>query len=386
MSVISSNKSHLVIACGGTGGHLFPGVAVGVEWLARGGTVTLVISEKEIDQVALGDEKRFDLLKLPAVGLGQGSALKVVLSLARSYTRCRSAFAHRSPQAVLAMGGFTSMAPMLAGRRSGAALFLHDSNAIPGRANRWLSLLVDEAFVGFEEAKRRLRTTQVHRTGTPVRPAFSQPHSSVAARTQLGLDPDRPVLLIMGGSQGAHGVNESMLRALPTLRAEWPELQFVHLSGKADLQLVESRYRELGAQAVIRPFLAEIHVALAAADMVVSRAGGSSLAEFAAMQVPPLLIPLPSAADDHQTANARAFSNAGAGICLSQREALAGRLTDQVLSLRREPRRREQMSSRLSEFYVADSAKRIVDRMAAHLQFSETGRTLPASSLFCVHP
>lgn len=390
MSSLIPHSSHLVIACGGTGGHLFPGVAVGAEWLARGGTVTLVVSEKEIDQVALQGETRFGVLRLPALGSGQGSALQVASSLWSSYTRCRSAFADRTPHAVLAMGGFTSVAPMLAGRRAGAALFLHDSNAIPGRANRWLSLLTDEAFVAFEQAKRCLRTAQVQRTGTPVRPQFVRPDSPAAARVALGLDPSRPVLLVMGGSQGAHGINEALLNSLPALVGGWPELQFLHLTGKADREVVESRYRELSAEAVVLPFLSDIHLALGAADLVVSRAGGSSLAEFAAVQLPPILIPLPSAADDHQTANAQAFSNAGAGIWLPQRRAVDGRLTDCILSLGQEPQKLAQLRTHLAALHVADAAKQIVDRVAAHLQFCEPrcaeGGVGAASGWFSAHP
>ena len=99
------------------------------------------------------------------------------------------------------MGGFTSVVPILAGRSSGALLFLHDSNALPGRANRWISLLADESFVGFEQAKPRLSTTQVRRTGTPVRPQFYRPDTPALARVALGLDPLRPVLLVMGGAK-----------------------------------------------------------------------------------------------------------------------------------------------------------------------------------------
>jgi UDP-N-acetylglucosamine--N-acetylmuramyl-(pentapeptide) pyrophosphoryl-undecaprenol N-acetylglucosamine transferase len=389
MSDSTSFSSHLVIACGGTGGHLFPGVAVGGEWLLRGGEVTLVVSEKEIDQVALQGESRFRVARLPALGSGQGSWFRLLSGLWASGARCRSMFRERPPQAVLAMGGFTSLAPILAGRRVGAGLFLHDSNAIPGRANRWLSLLTDEAFVGFEQAGRRLRTAQVHRTGTPVRPEFVRPVSASPARLALGLDPSGPVLLVMGGSQGAHGVNEAVLKSLPALLAAWPDLQFLHLTGKADFAAVNSRYQEFSAKAVVLPYLAEMHLALAAADLAVSRAGGSSLAEFAAMQLPAVLIPLPTAADDHQTANAQAVSAARAGIWLPQRQALDGRLAEVVLSLGRDSQRLMQMKTRLAEMHVADAARRIADRMAAHLQLSAPrgaaggSSSRPAATVFC---
>ena len=380
---------HLVIACGGTGGHLFPGVAVGAEWLRRGGRATLVVSEKEIDQVALQGETRFRILKLPALGTGQGSLLAIGRGLWRSYRTCCQSFAELPPQAVLAMGGFTSVAPILAGRRHGAALFLHDSNAIPGRANRWLSLLTDEAFVGFEQARAHLRTALTLPTGTPVRPQFSRPESPAPARVALGLDPLRPVLLVMGGSQGARGINDATLQALPTLQAAAPELQFLHLTGAADAERVQARYQELQIKAVVRPFLAEMHLALAAADLVISRAGASSLAEFAAMGLPAILIPYPSAADDHQTANAEVFVQQGAALRLSQRQALAGQLANAVISLWQAPTRLAEMKARALAGHVPDAAQRMVDRIESCLRFHHAhgrpGANAGSSRLFCAN-
>ena len=379
MSVLPSESKHLVIACGGTGGHLFPGIAVGTEWLQRGGEVTLVVSEKEIDQVALQGETRFKLLRLPALGSGQGSLVRIGSRLWSSYSRCRSAFLSHRPHAVLAMGGFTSVAPILAGRSVGASLFLHESNAFPGRANRWLSLLADEAFVGFHQARKRLRTARVRCTGTPVRSGFVRPDSPAPARVALELDPLRPVLLVMGGSQGAHGVNEAILKALPMLEMAAPELQFLHLTGKADFDLVDSAYRRMVVKAVVHPFLSDMNRVLGAADLVVSRAGASSLAEFAAMQTPPVLIPLPTAADDHQTMNARAFADAGAGICLPQQKAMDGQLAECILSLWRAPDRLTQMRKALAHVHVPDAARQIADRIQALLPIFEAERFTEAS-------
>ena len=355
--------SRVAIACGGTGGHLFPGIAVAAELHSRGTLVTLIVSEKEVDQLALRGENRFEILKLPAIGLGRQNRLAFLQGVWRSYGVCRRAFAAMRPQAVLAMGGFTSVAPVLAGRSIGATLFLHDSNAIPGRANRWLSLLVNEAFIGFSEASSRLRSAKVSVTGTPVRAELVRPLSPAPSRVALGLDPLRPVLLVVGGSQGAQGVNDALLSALPTLVREAPEVQYLHLSGSADLARVEKGYRALQIAAVVRPFLSEMELGLGASSLAISRAGASSLAEFAAVRLPAILIPYPTAADDHQTANARAVAATGAAVWMSQKQALDGELAGCVIALVRDSARLEQISKALVVWHAADAARRIVDRI-----------------------
>ncbi len=355
--------SRVAIACGGTGGHLFPGIAVAAELHSRGTSVTLIVSEKEVDQLALRGENRFEILKLPAIGLGRQNRLAFLQGVWRSYGVCRRAFAARRPQAVLAMGGFTSVAPVLAGRSIGATLFLHDSNAIPGRANRWLSLLVNEAFIGFSEASSRLRSAKVSVTGTPVRAELVRPLSPAPSRVALGLDPLRPVLLVVGGSQGAQGVNDALLSALPTLVREAPEVQYLHLTGSADLARVEEGYRALQIAAVVRPFLSEMELGLGASSLAISRAGASSLAEFAAVRLPAILIPYPTAADDHQTANARAVAATGAAVWMSQKQALDGELAGCVIALVRDSARLEQISKELVVWHAADAARRIADRI-----------------------
>jgi UDP-N-acetylglucosamine--N-acetylmuramyl-(pentapeptide) pyrophosphoryl-undecaprenol N-acetylglucosamine transferase len=337
---------------------------VGAALRERGSEVTLIVSEKEVDQLALAGESRFGILRLPAVGFGLRTLPRFMAGLRASYRLCRAEFGRRPPGAVLAMGGFTSVAPLLAGRRLGARLFLHDSNAIPGRANRWLSRLVDVAFVGFADARRRLRAREVEVTGTPVRPELRPPASPSPARVKLGLDPLRPVLLVMGGSQGARGVNQALIQALPTLSSEAPELQYLHLTGPSDLETVEAAHRQLRLSSVVRPFLSEMDLALGAATLVVSRAGASSLAEFGAMALPAILIPFPFAADDHQTANARAVAAAGAALWMPQSKALEGTtLAREVLGLLRDPSRRDAMSRAAADSSAGDCAHRIAERI-----------------------
>src|SRR5215203_4766666 len=158
----------IAIACGGTGGHLFPGIAVAEELLRRDCEVALLISPKEVDQQAVKSAVGMEVVTLPAVGLTRGSFVGFLSGSCKSYRAAKTFFQKKIPQAVLAMGGFTSAAPVLAGKKWGAKTFLHESNTIPGRANRWLAHFVDEAFVYFHETSGRINIARAHVTGMPV--------------------------------------------------------------------------------------------------------------------------------------------------------------------------------------------------------------------------
>jgi UDP-N-acetylglucosamine--N-acetylmuramyl-(pentapeptide) pyrophosphoryl-undecaprenol N-acetylglucosamine transferase len=362
-----SLKPLCAIACGGTGGHLFPGLAVAEELIRNDCDVSLLISKKEIDHRAIATVAGMSVFTLPAVGLTRGTVFEFCRGFAESLLLCRRLFRQHAPQAVLAMGGFTSAPPVLAGKSCGALTFLHESNTIPGRANRWLSHIVDVAFVGFPSAANRLRTRNVITSGTPVRPQF-QPADPAACRLGLGLDAQRPVLLVMGGSQGAAAINRLVEQTLPSLTTQIPELQYVHLTGSADCERAREAYQGLNCRAVVRPFLTEIELALGAATVVISRAGASSLAELAAMRSPSILIPYPTAADNHQLYNARAFAEAGAALLLEQGQATPAKLLELILNLLREPGRQSALRDELIRWHAPQAAEQIAQRIMAMLR------------------
>jgi UDP-N-acetylglucosamine--N-acetylmuramyl-(pentapeptide) pyrophosphoryl-undecaprenol N-acetylglucosamine transferase len=272
-------------------------------------------------------------------------------------------FSRRPPQLALAMGGFTAAPPVLAAQRFGARTFLHESNSVPGRANRWLAPRVDGAFVFFAPAGDRLRARRIEVTGMPVRDELLQLAPAAAARTALGLKADAPVLLVMGGSQGAHKINELILAILPQLLQAAPALQFVHLTGPDDLEKVQAAYAARSCLAVVRAFLDEMALALAAADVAVSRAGASSLAEFAACQLPALLIPYPTAADNHQYYNALAFAQSGAARLLPQDSLSPELLLREILALLGDAARRTAMRQALRAWHSPGAAAQIAGRM-----------------------
>lgn len=358
----SQTNPLVAIACGGTGGHLFPGLAVAEQLLERMCDVLLIVSPKEVDQQAVRNAVGMEVFTLPAVGLQRGALGAFVGGFRQSLKAAKQKFQERPPQAVLAMGGFTSAPPVLAGRSVGAVTFLHESNMIPGKANRWLSHFVDEAFVGFPEAVNRLWHPRVVATGTPVRPQF-QLMEAASCRMALGLAPERPVLLIMGGSQGASGINQLVAKSLPLLAQQFPRLQYLHLTGVNDVESVREAYRSHKIRAVVQPFLTEMEMALASATAVVSRSGASSLAELAAMRVPSVLLPYPQATDNHQYYNAHAYVDTGAARLLSQNGALPEELVALVTPLLTETTERAAMVEALSKWDHPEAAARIAERM-----------------------
>jgi UDP-N-acetylglucosamine--N-acetylmuramyl-(pentapeptide) pyrophosphoryl-undecaprenol N-acetylglucosamine transferase len=320
--------------------------------------ISLLISPKEVDQQAVQSASGFEVLTLPAVGLVDGQFGPFVRGFWQSYRVARQRFKERPPQVVLAMGGFTSAPPILAGNGVGAATFFHEANSVPGRANRWLAPFVDAAFVAFPSAARRLHCNTVTTTGTPVRRQF---HSldPEACRASLGLDSGRPVLLVMGGSQGASAVNHLLAQSLALLSAQSPDLQFLHLTGASDFTKICDAYAAHKLKAVVRPFLAEMELALGAATVAISRAGASSLAELAAMRVPVVLIPYPSAADNHQFYNAWAFVETGAARMLEQEKATPELLAEMVKGLMEKPDLRAGMKEALAQWHHSDAAGQI---------------------------
>jgi UDP-N-acetylglucosamine--N-acetylmuramyl-(pentapeptide) pyrophosphoryl-undecaprenol N-acetylglucosamine transferase len=315
-----------------------------------------------------------DVVRLPAVGLARGNFPAFLWRFWQSRRMSLRSFARRPPQFVLAMGGFTAAPPVLAAKRLGALAFLHESNSIPGRANRWLAPRVDGAFVWFAAAADRLRARRVEVAGMPVRGEFLQLTSQAQARTALGLKPDAPVLLVMGGSQGARRINELIAAILPRLLQASPRLQFVHLTGPDDLEKIRAAYAARRCPAVVHPFLDGMAPALAAADVAVSRAGASSLAEFAACGLPALLIPYPSAADNHQHYNALAFEQSGAGRLLPQDALSPELLTQEITALLGDAPRRAAMSQALRAWHRPGAASEIAGRM---LHWNPRAQSLP---------
>jgi UDP-N-acetylglucosamine--N-acetylmuramyl-(pentapeptide) pyrophosphoryl-undecaprenol N-acetylglucosamine transferase len=352
-----------VIACGGTGGHLFPGIAVAEVLRDRGHEVMLLVSEKEIDTLALSGGASFQFEKLPTVGLPSPfspAILGFIRRFGASLSLCRSIYRKFKPQVVLGMGGFTSTAPVLAGRMRGVSTFIHESNAVPGKANRLTARMVRAVLLGFQECAPFFPKARTEVTGTPIRTELKRLDRHIARR-RLGLREDPTTLLVMGGSQGASGINQAIIKSLPSLK-DVP-LQVIHLPGGRDERLVADNYRRENIPAFVAAFHHRMEEVYSAADLIVARAGAASLAEFAAFSLPGILIPFPYAADDHQSRNAEIFARAEAAILLKESELSGELLAGKIKELIGDAQKLRFMSENCSRLAPVNAAGLVVATM-----------------------
>ena len=316
----------LLLCGGGTGGHLFPAVAVAEEWLAGGGEVLFVGSGRKTEREVLGrlgyPWRGIDVSGFAGRGLrGKLGLLKLPVALAQSL----SIVSRFRPNVVLGVGGYSAGPVIVAARMLRLPCALQEQNAVPGLTNRLLGRLVERAFVTFPDTVRFFPGKAVL-AGNPVRRALID--ASATANSREG---DRLGLLIFGGSLGAHSLNMAAARMLSHLGALAPRLDITHQTGDQDLIEVRAAYAEANIEARVLPFIHDMAAAYGAADLVVCRAGATTLAELAALGKPSILIPYPHAVGNHQELNARVFERAGAAQVLLDRELepaiLAGRIS-----------------------------------------------------------
>jgi UDP-N-acetylglucosamine--N-acetylmuramyl-(pentapeptide) pyrophosphoryl-undecaprenol N-acetylglucosamine transferase len=351
----------IVIAGGGTGGHLFPGIAVAREALARDPSVTVTFAG-----TARGVESRvvpregFELdlirsggLKGKSIGaMGRGLAM-----LGPSAIDAWRLLTRRAPDVVVGLGGYSSGPVVALAACRGIPTLLMEQNALPGLTNRLLGRLVKAAAVTYERTLPFFGTRGFV-SGNPVRQSFFE----IAARP-AGRAGDAPHLLVFGGSQGAHAINVAMVAAAALLRDAAPRPTVMHQTGERDLEMVRTGYRAAGFEAEVEPFVFDMDRHMSQADLVVCRAGATTLAEIAAAGRPAVLIPLPTSADDHQRRNAEVFAGAGAAEVIDQNVLDGPTLAGRLLALASDPARRQQMSAAARTLARPDAAQAIVDRI-----------------------
>jgi UDP-N-acetylglucosamine--N-acetylmuramyl-(pentapeptide) pyrophosphoryl-undecaprenol N-acetylglucosamine transferase len=341
---------------------LFPALAVGEVLLDRGHEVVIFISEKDVDALATKDRTEFRFEKLPSIGLPKLFSPAILGFLKRfndSLAPCRRLYRTFQPDAVLGMGGFTSTAPILAGRMRKIPTFVHESNAIPGKANRLNARMTDTVLLGFEACARYFPNSHFQVTGTPIRKSLTRRVPREEALAAFGLSPERKTLLVMGGSQGAHGLNEAAIKALPLLK-ELP-LQVIHLTGPNDDQVAAANYRREGIPAHVAAFCHQMELAYSAADLALSRSGAASLSELSYFGIPSLLIPYPFAAENHQVLNAAIFAREGAAVVVEQGQVSVDTFAREVSALLRDAVRLAAMSRSARALAPRDAAECVAD-------------------------
>jgi UDP-N-acetylglucosamine--N-acetylmuramyl-(pentapeptide) pyrophosphoryl-undecaprenol N-acetylglucosamine transferase len=311
--------NRFVISCGGTGGHLSPGIALAEGLVARGDGAVLLISRRRVDAELSGRYPRLEFIAMPGSGFSWSpvTLVRFLWSQAGAVRLCWRVLRRERPRAVVGFGGFTSFPLVVAARLLGVPVALHESNRVPGRAVRTLGRLARRVYLPPGVSLPGLRGDVIRPLPLPVRREIRR-GSPEAARVALGLEPSRRVLAVLGGSQGAGALNAWARGAVAPLAAAGVQLYVVTGPGKDRASVVETATPAGPVRAIFEPFCGRMADLLTAADLVVSRAGAGSIAELIRCGTPAVLVPYPEAADNHQEANARWFAGEGGGVVVTQ--------------------------------------------------------------------
>ncbi len=344
----------VLIAGGGTGGHVIPALAIGRELRDRHGAEVRYVGTARGMEARLVPEAGFplELIEVGMLkGVSLGTRLRTMGDLPRGVARCVGLMRAFRPQAVVGVGGYASGPAMMAAVLLRVPTLAYEPNAAPGLANRLVGRRVTGAAVAFEECRRFFRNAEV--TGVPVRREFfSLPEREVGAA---------PHLLVFGGSQGARALNLAMPAVLGRLMEAVPGLTVLHQAGARHAEATLAAYEATGVDRArwrVRAFVEEMPREFAAADLILCRSG-SSVAELAAAGKPSLLVPFPQAADDHQRKNAEAFARAGAAVMLEEREMTEQRLLTELVRLLEDRARLAGMAVRARELARLNALRRI---------------------------
>jgi UDP-N-acetylglucosamine--N-acetylmuramyl-(pentapeptide) pyrophosphoryl-undecaprenol N-acetylglucosamine transferase len=352
----------VLIAAGGTGGHVYPGIAVAQEILRRDAAalVRFVGTPRGLE-TKLVRQAGFELSFIDISGLKNVGAMaraRGLILLPRSFYSARQVIREVQPEVVVGAGGYVSGPVLLTAALLRRPTLVMESNALPGFTNRTLARFINRAAVSFEQSLRYFRGKGVV-TGNPVRREFFELPSKQRENNRFSL-------LIFGGSQGARAINEAMVAALPDLKGVKEVLQITHQTGTADLQSVKAGYVAAGWEnADVRPYIENIVTEFAAADLVICRAGATTTAELIAAGKASIMIPFPFAADDHQRKNGEAMELAGAARMIVQQSLTGKRLAEEISNLINEPEKVTAMELAARKLSRGDAAAAVVDLIEA---------------------
>ncbi len=349
----------VVLAGGGTGGHVIPALAIAREMQTRYGAQVLFVGTARGIENRLVPAAGFEL-RLVKVGALKNVSIatraRTLFDLPMAVLHCWRMLKDFRPDVVIGVGGYASGPTMLAAILRRTPTLAFEPNIVPGFANRVVGKMVSGAAVHFEGTGRYFRNARV--TGVPVRAEFFQTRAKTPAAG--------PTLLVFGGSQGAAAINRVVIEALPGIANAFPHLRIVHQTGERDYEPAKAVYSQWTGRGEAHPFIYDMPAAFAQADLLLCRAGASTVAEITASGKPAIFVPFPRAADNHQLRNAEALEKAGAAVVIPESEWSAPLLVSKLQELLPNPGRLEQMSAAARSLAHRDAATEIA-AMAAHL-------------------
>ena len=349
----------VVIAAGGTGGHLYPAVALAREFLRRdpSANILFVGTVRGIESRVLAHE-RFELALItakPVMGKGLLDVARGMLSVPIGIWQSLDILKRQQADLVIGVGGYTSPSVLVAAALKGIARVILEPNAHPGMANKVVAPLAQRIFLAFESAGASFDRRKIRVVGTPIRQEFLVQPTDRASTKPAGRH-----VLIFGGSQGAKAINSAVLEGLPLLSQRLPGLTITHQTGEGDFERVRDVYRALGIRATVVPFLYDMPAVLQTADLVVARAGAMTIAELTACGKAAILIPLPTAIYDHQMKNARAMEAAGGAVVLPQGDLTGVKLGGMIETALSDTKQLEKMQRKSLEMRRIDAGEVIV--------------------------
>lgn len=355
----------IIIAGGGTGGHLFPGIAIAQEFMARNPNSNVLFVGTGIPfETSILSELGFKHAKITAAGIkGRGTAQQAlsIAKIPKGIFESIMILKRFKPDLVIGVGSYAA-GPLVTGAwLLGIRIALHEQNILMGITNRILSRLADQIFISFENTPLELNGRKVHLTGNPVRKEILQRNGNQKVSTVEGFGKQRPfTVLIIGGSQGAHGINLAVMEAVEHIQ-EKDDFFFIHQTGVQDETMVKAAYQRCDIAGKVQAFFVDMARQYQQADLVICRAGATTVAEITAIGKGVVFIPFPFAADNHQVLNARTLTNAAAAEIILQKD-LSGRvLADKIEYFASNPEALCQMASRAKDFGRPDAAAMIVN-------------------------
>ncbi|MBD5194696.1 MAG: undecaprenyldiphospho-muramoylpentapeptide beta-N-acetylglucosaminyltransferase [Bacteroidales bacterium] len=359
----SNKKYRILISGGGTGGHIFPALSIANALKKRLNAEILFVGAENRMEMERVPAAGYRIEGLPVAGFDRKKLWRnfgVLLKLRRSLAMARKIVKDFKPDIAIGVGGYCSGPTLKAAQKAGIPTLIQEQNSYAGVTNKLLAAKADKICVAYDGMERFFPTASIVKTGNPVRKDLTErSKDKIEAAASFGLNPDRPTLLVIGGSLGARTLNESLEAGLQRLT-------------EAGIQVIWQTGKNFGDRAkkvakgikgtVVTQFITDMAAAYAAADVVVSRAGAGSISELEILGKPCILVPSPNVSEDHQTKNAKALADMGAAILIPDNEA-ADKLIDNVIGLMSDKEKRNEMSKKISELAIPNSDEIIADEV-----------------------